>query len=324
MNKNKNLWNLGLILCLSVSANFATMAAAATFYVAPNGDDGNPGTQEQPVATVVRARDLIRKVTATGLQEDVQVLLRGGTYYLSETLTLDNRDSGTREHSITYAAYPGERVVISGGRLITGWRKTESQLWQVEIPEVKTGTWYFRELYVNDRRAIPNPRVAEIEVRRQPVGEILRGEPGHIIVEVAGPQVLSAVRRGKFHQECDGVRGPGLFLIHELEFGAERQIGTAPHGLMDLIGPHAVVKLSAHGRTDFQSREQAIRQRERYFKTIGRPEFAVVELGFDVQLADRVGFCIVDRSGAPGKHRGSPLRTGGGPNKHDGHNKVQF
>lgn len=31
-------------------------------YVAPHGDDDNPGTQRRPVATLVRARDIIRLI----------------------------------------------------------------------------------------------------------------------------------------------------------------------------------------------------------------------------------------------------------------------
>jgi len=44
---------VGRFLFLLVAA---TAASAAEFYVAPNGDDGNPGTTERPFATLGRAR----------------------------------------------------------------------------------------------------------------------------------------------------------------------------------------------------------------------------------------------------------------------------
>jgi hypothetical protein len=125
-----------------------------TLVVAPTGDDQNPGTEAKPLASLAGARDRVRQWVAAGLQTNVQVLLRGGTYFLPETVRFDNRDSGTEAYSITYASYPGEKAVVSGGRRIAGWRPSGTGgLWRAEIPEVKTG-WYPRELYVDGQRAV--------------------------------------------------------------------------------------------------------------------------------------------------------------------------
>ena len=87
--------------------SIATMAATAptcTCYVAPNGSDSAPGTQEQPWATFQHAAD-----TA---QPGDTVCFRGGTYATDEThLTR----SGTASASITFIAYPGETPVLDGG-----------------------------------------------------------------------------------------------------------------------------------------------------------------------------------------------------------------
>jgi len=126
-------------------------AWAADFYVAPNGSDANPGTKEQPFATLTRARDAVReaKGKATG---PINVLVRGGTYRLDKPLLLGPEDSGTADAPIAYMAYPGEKPVISGGRTITGWKRSSGELWTAEIPEVKQGSWYFRQLHVNGQR----------------------------------------------------------------------------------------------------------------------------------------------------------------------------
>ena len=131
-----------------------TAVAPNVLYVALNGDDSNPGTLDKPFATPLRARDAVRQLIANGLKEDVQVFLRGGVYYLSEPLIFDHRDSGAKLRSVTYSGYPGEHVTICGGRRITGWKQTESSAWSVIIPEAVAGEWYFRELYVNGKRAI--------------------------------------------------------------------------------------------------------------------------------------------------------------------------
>ncbi len=69
-------------------------------------------------------------------------------------------DSGTASAPITYAAAPGERPVLSGGRPITGWRKFDDKLWTADLPDVKAGHWRFNQLYVGGeprtRARIPN------------------------------------------------------------------------------------------------------------------------------------------------------------------------
>ena len=59
---------------------------------------------------------------AVGLQQPIEVQVRGGTYYLSEPLRLSGRDSGTAQFPITYTAYPGEKPILSGGKRITDWQ----------------------------------------------------------------------------------------------------------------------------------------------------------------------------------------------------------
>jgi hypothetical protein len=126
----------------------------ADFVVATGGNDTNPGTPDKPFATVARARDAVRDKIAAGLQADVLVMIRGGVYRLTETLVFGPQDSGTQEHSITYAAYPGEKVVLSGGRIITGWKQGQGNIWTAQVDGAKDGRWYFRQLFVNGRRAI--------------------------------------------------------------------------------------------------------------------------------------------------------------------------
>jgi hypothetical protein len=72
----------------------------ATYYVAPNGDDNNPGTEAQPWRA-------IGKAAATLVSGDT-VYIRAGTY--QERVVPQNSGSDY----ITYIAYPEERVTIDG------------------------------------------------------------------------------------------------------------------------------------------------------------------------------------------------------------------
>ncbi len=129
-------------------------AASPDYYVAANGRDRNPGTSLAPFASVARARDAVREQIRAGRGKDIVVQIRGGTYPQTEALTFGPEDCGTENFSVTYAAAPGERVVLSGGRKITGWKKGSAEIWTADVPEVKAGQWYPRQFFVNGQRAI--------------------------------------------------------------------------------------------------------------------------------------------------------------------------
>ena len=91
----------------------STVGYAATYYVATNGSDSNPGSLTAPFRTVQRSLDL--------LQAGDTCLVRGGTY--NETLTL--KRSGTSSAPITIRNYLSETATINSGTskaLVTGGR----------------------------------------------------------------------------------------------------------------------------------------------------------------------------------------------------------
>ncbi|HEY3451008.1 MAG TPA: right-handed parallel beta-helix repeat-containing protein [Myxococcales bacterium] len=90
------------------------------FFVATDGDDGNPGTLEQPFATLEKARTAARAfVQASGLPErGLGVTLRGGLYPRTSTFTLGAQDSGSADRPVVYRSRPGERARVAGGRVV--------------------------------------------------------------------------------------------------------------------------------------------------------------------------------------------------------------
>jgi hypothetical protein len=151
--------------CVFIVASFAWggTAVAAELYVAADGNDAwsgalaapNAEKTDGPLATLPRARDAVRRLKKDGLKEPVTVWIRGGTYDLAETLVFGPEDSGTAACPVIYAAYGDEKPIISGGRTIASWKKPEEgQVWKAEIPEVKSGDWYFHQLFVDGQRRI--------------------------------------------------------------------------------------------------------------------------------------------------------------------------
>ena len=135
--------------------------APLTLYVSPAGNDAWSGTlpapnaarSDGPLATLHGARDRIRKLKAAfKLSRGATVLVRGGIFFLKEPLSFGPEDSGTATSTITYAAFPDEAPVFSGGVPLKGWQVSENGRWRIHLPEVQRGEWSFAQLFVHGER----------------------------------------------------------------------------------------------------------------------------------------------------------------------------
>ncbi|MBI3945778.1 MAG: right-handed parallel beta-helix repeat-containing protein [Armatimonadetes bacterium] len=136
---------------------------STTLYLSPAGRDTwsgrlpepNGDRTDGPFASITRARDALRQRKADGGPGGpVTVFLRGGTYPITTPLVFTPEDSGTTDGPITYAAYPGEAPVISGGRVLVGWAKGARGVYTTDAPDARNGRSPFRQLFVNGRRQI--------------------------------------------------------------------------------------------------------------------------------------------------------------------------
>ena len=120
-------------------------------YVAPDGDDTNPGTKTEPFATLERARDEIRKSDA-GIRKGTTVHLRGGVYHLAKTLTWGAGDGGAADAPVIYRAYRDERPILRGGVPITGFEPHQGQMLKSDMKSQGLGGVRFRQLFFDGRR----------------------------------------------------------------------------------------------------------------------------------------------------------------------------
>jgi hypothetical protein len=148
------------IQCASPSADRSNVEHS-TFFVATNGNDAWSGRLAEPTgqqtdgpfSKVERALTSIREIRSrtSNIPEHATILIRDGVYFLNEPLVLGPADSG-----LLLSAYHTEKPILSGGRKISGWKEAElagRKLWAADIPEVRDGKWFFRELWINGRRA---------------------------------------------------------------------------------------------------------------------------------------------------------------------------
>lgn len=115
--------------------------SAAVLYVSANGNNGNPGTKEHPLADLPGARDAIRKLRAGGglPKGGITVYVRGGVYPVRHTFELTAEDSGTPQAPIRYQAVPGEIPRFTGGVELDGFSPVTDKGILARIPEHARG-----------------------------------------------------------------------------------------------------------------------------------------------------------------------------------------
>jgi hypothetical protein len=157
-----------LILAGSVlPADAQNAPASPALFVAPAGNDQWSGRlpdakadrTDGPFATLVRARDELRRLrkSGDGSAPPTHIYLRGGLHFIDAPLVLSPEDSGTAVAPIIFEAFRNETPIISGGRRLTGW-KTSDGKWQLDLPDVKKNQWNFAQLFVSGERR-PRPRL---------------------------------------------------------------------------------------------------------------------------------------------------------------------
>jgi len=129
---------LVLALALSVCAPRSAEAtdSGCVFYVSPSGDDNGAGTLNEPFHTLTRARDAVRERNATGKNSST-VMLRGGTYYLTDPVVLDERDSGAEGTPVFFKNFEGEEPVIAGGIPVSEWHRYKEGILQAQVPQIR-------------------------------------------------------------------------------------------------------------------------------------------------------------------------------------------
>lgn len=147
-------------LCIEVKA--------ADIYVSTSGSDNNPGTQQQPKATLNaalrRAREL-RRLNDASIKDGIHIIVSGGNYQVNEPVFIRPEDSGTTQSPTWIEAAANQTPVLSGGVNVTGWKKlsaaiaglpanAKGKVWVADLPYYQGSRFQFRQLWVNGRKAV--------------------------------------------------------------------------------------------------------------------------------------------------------------------------
>jgi hypothetical protein len=139
-----------MVAPLAIYAQTPPPPAATEIVVAPDGNDANPGTAAQPLATLAAAQQRARSAPKS---QPVRVRLRGGTYRLAQPLVFTSADSGSAAAPVSYEAFSAADVpVISGGVLLPApkWTAYKDGILQTPVP----ADWITDQLFVNGQAQI--------------------------------------------------------------------------------------------------------------------------------------------------------------------------
>ncbi|MBW8684623.1 right-handed parallel beta-helix repeat-containing protein [Chitinophaga rhizophila] len=143
-----------LLTCL-----YSLPLLAADIYVATSGNDHYPGTADRPKATLnaaIRHARELRRLNDPAIKGGIHIIVKGGLYALYEPVFIRPEDAGTADSPTTIEAAEGELPVLSGGVHISGWRPAggKQKIWVADLPSVGNSILDFRQLWVNNHKAI--------------------------------------------------------------------------------------------------------------------------------------------------------------------------
>ena len=146
-----------------VNAQEAEEKIQQEFYVSVTGSDNGDGSQQNPFATVERARQAVDEVN-DNMTGNIIVNIGAGDYYLDETIQFGPSDSGTNGYEVIYRSSDGlAKARIIGGQKVSGWVQTDESDEEYDLNPSMVGKVYklqldettpeFNTLYVNGERA---------------------------------------------------------------------------------------------------------------------------------------------------------------------------
>lgn len=198
-------YQLSLILIVILIFVNQLSLLSQNLYLAPSGNDANPGTIEQPLATLTAARDKARILRAGNPQQPVEIIALEGEYLMLRPLELDQSDAGTEGSPTVFKAAEGSKVIFRGGVAITGFEKVNDNLWRAFVPQVAYYDSYFEQLYVNGRRATraksPNEGFFQVRGVEETIAEKGTGRMPQVAVQKILVDTASLIGTGSFSDQ---------------------------------------------------------------------------------------------------------------------------
>ncbi len=148
----KNL-PLKSLVFIAITSCLLTTGLPADLFVSPTGSDSNPGTKEEPFASLHKGIEAVVGIFEKDPDENCTLWLAGGKYFLERSMVLDAETLKNQAGKLSIKAMTGEEPIISGGIEINGWEKLPNGLWKAKLLDLTNRKQEPRELFVGNKRA---------------------------------------------------------------------------------------------------------------------------------------------------------------------------
>ncbi|NBR49092.1 carbohydrate-binding protein [bacterium] len=196
------------LLCVS------TLMVAADIHVSPSGNDENDGSAGSPLKTIQAA--------ANKAQPGDIVTVHAGIYREE----INPPRGGDEGKPIVFQAAPGEKVVVKGSEIATGWKKLEGEAWELTLPnsffgkfnpysDLIKGDWYEARqkfhtgaVYLNGHW-LKEAAVKSIVTGKDKADQGPKELMNILSLQVLGQKPVMAVKRSKQKSDAAVVDVPG-------------------------------------------------------------------------------------------------------------------
>jgi hypothetical protein len=157
-----------LVALIALPLALPASGASGELWIAPDGADENTGSPDTPLASIESALEKwcdSPHAQKSAPDDSLRIVLRNGIYPLARPIQIQSKDFKQQNAPVSIEAAPGEHPVLSGGVEIDDWKRVakkipglpdvaRGKIWVADAPRIGRRILDFRQLWVNDRKAI--------------------------------------------------------------------------------------------------------------------------------------------------------------------------
>ncbi len=110
------------LFAVSLFSSETSYSKGVEMYISAGGSDSNPGSENAPVKSFEKVKELIREARQNQKDAEITVTVEDGVYPLEQPLVFTSEESGTEKAPLIVKARDGANPVFTGSRGLKKWK----------------------------------------------------------------------------------------------------------------------------------------------------------------------------------------------------------